>query len=166
MTELIQAPDTDLLLPDIISPEGLDVAECYIANGGDSRVVAHELSIPKEEVDRQLKNPEVKAYINRIFSETGFRNKHRLFGVLDQVINLKLEEMQETGLGSSQDIMDIMKAAHNMKIQEMKMEAELIKAQTAAKPVAGNQTNVQINNMPGASDPGYMNVLDLLTKGK
>ena len=167
MTELTTVPQTDLLLPEIISPEGLSVAECYIENGGDSSKVALLLDIPKAEIDRQLRNPEVKGYIARIFSETGFRNKNRLFGLLDQVINLKLEEMADTGLGSTQDIMDILKTSHNMKIQEMKMEAEILKAQTAAKaPAIAAQTNVQINNLPGSSDPGYMNVLDLLTKGK
>lgn len=155
----------DLLMPDIISPEGLEVAECYLANGGDSKKTAVELGLPLETIDAQLKKKEVTSYINRMFTETGFRNKHRLFGVLDQLINLKIDEMSETGLGTSMDIMDLLAKAHSMKMAEMKMEAELAKVKVAAAPTT--QTNIQVNNqLPGSSDSGYMNVLDLLTKGK
>jgi hypothetical protein len=162
---MTQNTNTDLLVPDIIAPEGMTVAESYLANGGDSRKVCIELDLPASVVEKQLKKPEVSGYINRMFSETGFRNRNRLFGLLDQVINIKLEEMEETGLGSTMDIMDILKASHTMKMQELKMEAELVKASVAAAPT--NQTNIQVNNsIPGSNDPAYMNVLDLLTAGK
>ena len=157
-----QVQNTDLLVPDIISPEGLEVAECYLAHGGDSKKVAAELNMPIEVVDSQLKKKEVSTYVNRMFSETGFRNKHRIFGLLDQIINLKIDEMGETGLGTSMDIMDVLKVAHKMKMDELKIEAEIAKNTQAAAPTT--QTNVQINNLPGSEDQGYMNVLDLLTR--
>ena len=120
--EVTATTSTDLLVPDMIAPEGLEIAESYLKNSGDSRLVCQELGLPAEVVEKQLKNPEVSGYISRIFGESGFRNKHRIFGLLDQVINLKLDEMQETGLGTTMDIVDLLKTAHTMKMQELKME--------------------------------------------
>jgi len=157
--------NTDLLVPENAPPEGLAVAESYLSHQGDSRKVCTELGLTAEVVEKQLKKPEVSGYINRMFSESGFRNRHRLFGLLDQVINLKLDEMQESGLGSTMDIMDILKSAHQMKMQEMKLEVEMVKASNEAVPTT--QNNIQVNNnIPGSSDPAYMDVLDLLTTGK
>lgn len=161
MTELTTTPNTDLLVPEEISPEGLIIAEKYLSLGGDSKKTAEALNMPVGELQTQLKKREVKAYVDQVFAETGFRNRNRLFGVLDQVINLKLEEMEETGMGSSEDILTILTKAHAMKMAEMKMEVEMAKASQAHAPTT--QTNVQINTIPGSSDPGYMDVLNLLT---
>lgn len=163
MTDKNQVSNTDLLTPELIAPEGLEVAESYLSNAGDSRKVAQELDLPMEVVEKQLKTPEVKGYVNRMFNEVGFRNRFRVFGLLDQLVNMKLDEMQETGLGTSMDIVELLKTVHNMKMQELKMEAELTKASQTSAPTT--QTNVQINNtIPGSDDPGYMNVLEMLTK--
>lgn len=152
---------TDKLLPDIIQPEGLEIAEAYLTFGGDSKRVSTELSIPIAEVDAQLKKGEVRSYINRQFNETGFRNKHRIFGVMDQLLNMKLEEIQETEVGTSVDIVDLIKVMHKMKMDEMKMEVDLEKAKAAAGPA--KQTNVQINNgMAGGDDENYLKLLNVL----
>lgn len=153
---------TDKLLPDIIQPEGLQIAETYLMCNGDSKRAAQELSLPIEQVDAQLKNREVKAYIDRQFNEHGFRNRHRMFGVMDQLINMKLEEIQETGVGTSADILDVMKAYHKMHMDMMKMETEKAKAAAAAGGPT-NQTNIQNNiNMPGGDDENYMALINKL----
>ncbi|AUG85026.1 terminase small subunit [Vibrio phage Ceto] len=152
---------TDKLLPDIIQPEGLQVAETYLMLGGDSKRTAAELNLPIAEVDAQLKNREVKAYIDRQFNEQGFRNRHRIFGVMDQLINMKLEEIQETGVGTSADILDVMKTYHKMHMDMMKMEAEKAKAQGTPAPTS--QTNIQNNiNIPGGEDENYMALINKL----
>lgn len=152
---------TDKLLPDIIQPEGLQIAETYLMLGGDSKRVSTELGIPISEVDAQLKKNEVRTFINRQFNESGFRNKHRIFGVMDQLLNMKLEEIQDTEVGTSVDIVDLIKVMHKMKMDEMKMEAEIEKAKMANAPT--KQTNVQINNgVTGGSDENYMKLLQTL----
>lgn len=150
------------LLPDIIQPEGLQVAETYLALGGDSRRTATELGLPIAEVEAQLKKTEVRTYINRAFNEQGFRNKFRIFGVMDQLLNMKLEEIQETGVGTSVDIVELAKVYHKMKMDEMKMEVEVLKAQNASKAPT-TQTNIQNNiNMPGGDDENYMALINKL----
>lgn len=152
---------TDKLLPDIIQPEGLQIAETYLMLGGNSKRVSTELGIPISEVDAQLKKNEVRTFINRQFNESGFRNKHRIFGVMDQLLNMKLEEIQDTEVGTSVDIVDLIKVMHKMKMDEMKMEAEIEKAKMANAPT--KQTNVQINNgVTGGSDENYMKLLQTL----
>ena len=154
----------DVLVPDLMSPEGMDVIEAYLQCGSD--VPSAERSLGMSEIAfRDIMNrSEVKNYLNDIFMESGFRNRDRLFGVLDEVIKRKLEELEETGMGSDQDIMDILWKAHKMKMEEMKMMVELEKAKAAVRAPA-NQTNIQNNIIAGAGDQNYMDLITSLATG-
>lgn len=153
---------SDKLLPDIIEPEGLKVAQTYLECGGDSKQTAAALCMPVEVVEKELKKNEVKSYINRQFNELGFRNKFKFFDLIDTLIEQKIGEMMETGLGTSMDIMDILKIMHKMKMDEAKMEVEKLKAEGGSGPKV--QNNVQVNNMPGSEDSAYMDLLAKLSK--
>lgn len=157
---------TDLqLLPEHISPEGLEVAEAYITMGHDTRAAADMLGLPVEAVQTMLNKREVKEYLNHMFMESGFRNREKMFGIMDEIIRLKLEELQESGMGSSADILEIMKVFHKMKMDEYKMAIELKKAETASSPT--NQTNIQNNlTIPGGNDPKFMSLVSVLMDGK
>lgn len=156
---------TDLqLLPENISPEGLEIAEAYISAGHDTKLAADILGIPTDAVQVMLEKREVKAYLDHMFFEAGFRNREKLFGIMDTIIELKLQELQESGMGSSADILDIMKAFHKMKMDEYKMSIELLKAKQVAQPI--NQTNIQNNlALPGGNDANYSSLIDTLIKG-
>ncbi|NCB96634.1 MAG: hypothetical protein EOM35_09360, partial [Negativicutes bacterium] len=71
---------------------------------------------------------------------------------------------EETGMGSDQDIMDILWKAHKMKMEEMKMMVELEKVKAAARTPA-NQTNIQNNIIAGSGDENYMNLITALAGG-
>lgn len=143
-----------------ICPEGLEVATVYLEEGQDSMAVANRLNLPIEEVDRLLNKREVKNFIDRVFNETGFRNKHRMAELMDAIIAKKLEEMDDTGLGSQADILDILKLAHNMKMKEMEMEIKMLQAKTSQPAI---QVNTQIN---GGGDQ-YNKLLEkILNAGK
>lgn len=124
-----------------ICPEGLVVAQTYLEEGQDSQAVAVRLNLPIEKVDELLNKRETKVYIDRIYHETGFRNRHKMGELMDAIINNKLEEMDETGLGSSKDIIEILQVAHKMKMDQMAMEIKLAEAKTPAV-----QINTQVNN--------------------
>lgn len=154
---------TDKLLPDIIQPESLSVAEAYLECGNDSRKTADMLLVPIEQIELELKKPEVRSFINRRFNEFGFRNKNRFFGLMDELLNMKIDEMEESGIGSSMDIMDMMKLAHKFKMDELKAEADMLKATQASGPA--KQVNVQNNiGMPGGDDENYMKLVNTLIK--
>jgi len=140
----------------IISPEGLVIAEAYLANGSNSEKTAAVLGLPVEEVTRYMGKREVRAYIDQLYFESGFRNRDRFAAVMDEIISQKLEEMDDTGMGSSKDILEIMKEAHSMKMKEMDMEIKLMAAKTTAAPAI--QVNNQTNN--------YNSLLDKILEAK
>ena len=152
----------DELLPELISPEGLQIAEAYLAHGQDAKKAALALGINEPEVRRMLKTPEVRSYTNQVFMETGFRNRERMFGVMDELINRKLEEIEETGTTTDADILELMDKYHKMKIAEMKMEKELYEAKTRTAP--STQNNTQINL--GGNISNYDKLISALAKGK
>lgn len=154
----------DVLVPDLMSPEGMDVIEAYLQCGRDVPSAARSLGMSEIAFRDIMNRSEVKNYLNDIFMESGFRNRDRLFGVLDEVIKRKLEELEETGMGSDQDIMDILWKAHKMKMEEMKMMVELEKAKAAVRTPA-NQTNIQNNIIAGAGDQNYMDLITSLATG-
>jgi len=79
---------------------------------------------------------------------------------MDNLIAMKLEEMVETGLGSTKDIADLLQMQHKMRMDELKAMADLEKAREGT---IRKQTNVQINTT-GPSPYGEGNYGELLGK--
>ena len=125
-----------------ISPEGLEVANAYL-QFGNIRAVCEMLAVPENQVVELLNKREVKKYIDTVYLDMGYRNKNNIATVLDEMIQSKLEEAQETGVYSSKDLADLLQMAHKMRMDEIKAQAELLKAETTN---IRNQTNVQIND--------------------
>jgi len=125
-----------------ISPEGLEVANCYL-QFGNIRAVCEFMGIPENKVVDVLNKREVKKYIDTVYLDMGYRNKNNIATVLDEMIQSKLEEAQETGVYSSKDLADLLQMAHRMRMDEIKAQAELVKAETSS---IKTQNNVQINS--------------------
>lgn len=155
---------TEVMVPEQMSPESMKVIEAYLNCGNDIKAAARMLGMPEETVVAIYKRPEVRTYINTLFMESGFRNRDKFFGIMDHVLTLKMEELEESGMGSSADILDILKAMHSMKMKEMEMEIKLLTAQNA-KPQVQNNTQVNVN-LPGSDDPAYRTLMENLMKGK
>ena len=152
---------TDLTLPELISPEGLQVAQSYLMNDGSMEKTARDLDLPVELVQNHLDTREVKNYVDRAYHEMGFRNKFKIAKVMDAIIEAKLEEMDETGLGSAKDIADLIQLQHKMKMEYINAELKMMELQMKAeKQDVVNQTNVQVNALAGGD--GYNALLDKL----
>ena len=151
MTTEIMNPDEEWKM----SPEMQAVAESYLITT-DVRLTAQELGIPKEKVTYYLNKPECKRFIDTIFLEQGYLNRHRLQDIMSEVMELKLEEMRESEMGSNKDIADLVMMLHKMRMDE---------AKTTQSPSSSpsNQTNVQINNGAGFGD-NYNSLLQKLMK--
>lgn len=124
-----------------ISPEIFEVATCYVKTL-DIKETAKELGLTLDQVTGVLDKREVKKYIDHIFLEQGYMHRHKLNDVMTRLIDQKLEDMQETGLGSDKDIIDILTLQHKMRMDYAKVTKE-----EAAEP-AGSVTNIQ-NNFGG-----------------
>ena len=130
----------------VISPVGMEVAHAYLSHKHDVHATAEAMGLPIEKVVSLLEKKETQRYIDRIFNESGFRNRERMGGVWDEIIASKLEEMDETGLGSGKDIVEILEKAHKFAMDQMKMQIELIKAQQGSAPAIQVNNNTQNNN--------------------
>lgn len=127
-----------------VSPEGLAVAEAYLMYN-DVNIVARELNITTMQVSDILKNREVKSYVDTMYLEAGYRNRNNIASALDSIIDQKLLEMEESEMGSSKDIVDILALAHKMRMDELAAMARL------QEKVPSTQTNVQIVDAGGVN---------------
>jgi hypothetical protein len=125
-----------------ISPEALEVANCYL-QVQDARLVAGELDMPAELVTRILGRREVKAYINQVFMDTGFNNRYKMRSLMDTLIKKKLTDMEEAQVGSSKDISELIALSHKMSMELLDKEIALEKVR--AEGNLKSQVNVQIN---------------------
>jgi predicted transcriptional regulator len=143
-----------------ISPESLEIANAYL-QCQDLTQTANKLNISTDVVSQYLSRREVKAYIDSVFLDYGFNNRFRIRNIMDQVINKKLEEMEEADTGSSKDISELLALSHKMTMEILDKQ---IKLEQLKQGSVKNQTNVQINDSGGAN---YQALLDkLINKSK
>jgi hypothetical protein len=107
-----------------ISPEGFDIANAYLEHG-DAEKVAEEMQLPVHEVVSVLRQKEVKTYLDGVYLDQGYRNRHKLGALLDKLIEKKLEEAEESEVYTSKDLFELIQFAHKMRIDEMKLEKDL-----------------------------------------
>lgn len=133
---------------DLISPEGLDIAQAYLENKSDVNNTALAMNLPVEVVVDHLAKKEVRNYLDQIYQESGFRNRERMGSLMDEIIAQKLEEMEDTGTGSNKDIIEILKIAHDMKMKELELQAK-INNNTPSTAVQINNNGVGWNELIG-----------------
>jgi len=124
-----------------ISPEGLEVANSYLQLG-NIRAVCDYLRVDENKVVSLLNTREVKKYIDTVYLDMGYRNRNNIASLLDTMIASKLQEAEESSVYSNKDLADLLQMAHKMRMDEIKAQTELAKAESSS---VKNQTNVQIN---------------------
>lgn len=135
----------DRLVPESGGPESLAIAQTYLSAGSIEKT-SEETGLPVEVIAQELQKPEIRAYMATVFSETGFRNKSKIFGLLDSIINEKIKEAEETGMVADGTLLDVLETAHKMKIAEMSMEIKMIEATAKARGGPNTQVNIQSNS--------------------
>lgn len=129
-----------------ISPEALEVANTYL-QCQDIKQTADNLDMPTELVTQILGKREVRAYVDHVFMNLGFNNRFKMRAAMDAVIKQKFQELQESGMGSTKDIADLLALSHKMSMEELDKQ---IKLEQLRQSNIKNQVNVQIND--GVSD--------------
>jgi len=127
-----------------MSPEGLEVANTYLQLGSVSEVCTR-LKLDENTVSEYLNKREIKQYIDQVYLDTGYRNRFKLASALDNIIEEKLAEAEESQMYTNKDVADLLQMAHKMRMDEIKAMAEMEKAKTA--PIK-QQANIQINELP------------------
>ena len=126
-----------------ISPEALEVANCYLQSQ-NIEAIAAELNISTDIITSILARKEVRAYINQVFFDTGFNNRFKMRAAMDAVLKKKFQEMEESQMGSTKDIAELLALSHKMSMELMDKEIQLEKIR-AGNSGPKNQVNVQIN---------------------
>lgn len=125
-----------------ISPEALEVANCYL-QVQDVNKVCEELDISRDIATQILAKREVKAYIDNVFMNLGFNNRFKMRKAMDAVLQKKFQEMEEAETGSSKDIAELLALSHKMTMDELSRQIELEKLRQST---VKTQTNIQIND--------------------
>ena len=145
-----------------ISPEGLEVANAYLELG-NIQAVCVRLKLDEGECSEILAKREVKGYIDQVYLDTGYRNRFKLATALDDLIDRKMEEAEESEIYSNKDLADLLQMAHKMRMDEIKAQAELEKAKASN---IKSQTNVQINGEVPLGQGNYGELMKKLLKEK
>jgi len=144
-----------------MSPEMVEITGTYLQCSSIGETAA-ALNIPKEKVSYYLNKPEAKRFIDTIFLEQGYVNRHKIQGVLDEIIELKLEEMRDSEIGSNKDILDILAFAHKIGEDTRKGMREIEKNSSQFS----KQTNIQFNGVDTYGQ-NYTSLMDkLITQEK
>ena len=124
-----------------MSPEGLEIANAYLEYG-NIQETATALAVDENTISEWLGKREVKAYIDSVYLDTGYRNRFKLASALDDLIDRKMEEAEESEIYSNKGLADLLQMAHKMRMDEIKAMAEMEKAKGSS---IKTQNNVQIN---------------------
>jgi len=144
-----------------ISPEALEVANCYLQLN-DARAVAQELDLDPEVVTSLLAKREVKSYIDSVFFDSGYNNRFLMRRAMDALIKQKFSELEESQTGSTKDIAELLQMSHKMSMDLLDREIQLEKARTSSGPQ--KQVNVQINE--GLDNSKYSQLVQKLITGE
>ena len=144
-----------------ISPEALEVANAYLQLN-DARQVAEELGIDPEVVTSILAKREVKGYIDSVFFDSGYNNRFLMRRAMDALIKQKFQELEESQMGSTKDIAELLQMSHKMSMDLLDREIQLEKAKTQTGPQ--KQVNVQINE--GLEGSKYGKLVQQLISGE
>ena len=98
---------------------------------GNIRAVVEQLGVQENKVVELLNKREVKKYIDTVYLDMGYRNKNNIAPLLDEMIESKLDEAKESGVYSNKDLADLLQMAHKMRMDEIKAQAELQKAEAS-----------------------------------
>ena len=145
-----------------MSPEGLEIANSYLANGNVSSV-CQELDIPRDEVVAILNKREIQKYIDTVYMDSGYRNRFKLAETLDKLIDQKLEEAEESEIYTNKDLADLLMMQHKIRMDEMKAQTEFEKAKNGA---IKTQNNVQINTDVPFGQGNYGNLMKKLLEAE
>ena len=125
-----------------ISPEALEVANCYLQLQ-DITKVAEELDVPVQIVTQHLARREVRQYVDNVFMNLGFNNRFKMRKAMDAIIARKFRDLDESETGSTKDISELLALSHKMSMELLDKEIQLKKLDAEKGPKS--QVNVQIN---------------------
>ena len=134
-----------------LSPEHLLFAPTYLSSLSLAET-AKELRITEADASELYNNKDVRRFIDTVFLQQGYLHKFKLVGILEKIIDSKLQEAEETGIYSNKDLLEVVSLLHKIHMDHEKVTAE---------KSPSRQTNVQVNNY----GENFASLLDQIVKG-
>ena len=130
------------------APEILEVVDTYMNMGMDMDKTAKALNMERQALASIVQSSAAQSYITGLFYSSGLRNREKFFDMMENIIDKKIEEMEESEMGSSKDIIEILSTFHKMKMDEMKLELKRQELAIKAEELRKGKPSVavQINN--------------------
>ena len=125
-----------------IAPEAIEIANAYLQTN-NINAAAEMCGMSVALASDMLERKEVRSYINRVYFDLGFNNRVKMRRAMDALISRKFKELEESDMGSSKDIADLLALSHKMTMEQLDKELALEKLRAGAG--IKNQLNVQIN---------------------
>lgn len=141
-----------------ISPEALEIANCYLQNQ-DAAEVSNLLGVPITLVTKTLARRDVRSYVDQVFFDIGFNNRFKMRAAMDAILRKKFQDLEEAEVGSSKDILEIMALSHKITMEQMARQIELEKVHQGS---VKSQVNVQINESGIGDGTKYGNLIQQL----
>jgi hypothetical protein len=135
-----------------ISPEALEIANCYLELQSIPEV-ARIMDMPLSMVSSTLAKREVKAYIDNVFFDVGYNNRFKMRSAMDALIKVKFQELEEAQTGSNKDIAELLALSHKITMEQLDKQIELEKLKAGQLK---SQVNVQINDAGGGTRYGQL----------
>ena len=69
--------------------------------------------------------------MNTVLVESGYNNRNKLQDIVDQMIDSKLEQAEESGILTKKDLAELIKLSHDIKIAEGRLLNDRLKIEQA-----------------------------------
>lgn len=122
------------------------------------------LALSEFEVSSFLNRREVKKYVDEVFLDQGYRNRGKLFKLLDTIIDSKIQEAEESEVYTSKDLLDVLALMHKMRIDEMRLIKEEEARDRPKSIPKGSLEEVDANNPDQFGGGNYGKLMRTLFK--
>lgn len=113
-----------------------DILDAYIANSQSIVKTAMALGVPKLKVAQVINKPEALTVLTAANTI-----EEQLFAKMEDLLEQRLIFLEEAGIGSNKDPVEIIAAMHKMRMEELKLKVKLAEVKAPTK-VSNTQVNI------------------------
>ena len=110
-----------------------DILDAYLDNARNINRTAQALGIPKLDVAKVINKPEAITVLTAI--------EDLLYEKMEELLNDRIQFLEEAGITTSKDPVEIIAAMHKMRMEELKLKIKLSESKTPTK-VSNTQVNI------------------------
>ncbi len=110
-----------------------DILDAYLDNARNINRTAQALGIPKLDVAKVINKPEAITVLTA--------TEDLLYEKMEELLNDRIQFLEEAGITTSKDPVEIIAAMHKMRMEELKLKIKLSESKTPTK-VSNTQVNI------------------------